>query len=426
MPKTQSSTPVELSPLQYGLASKTPIASTHPGKRSLVSLDSVPLWGDREVSVQRDVVQLFDHSKGVFLVKIVDPINQNGLSEAVVAGLEQSFRAIQDEMECKVVLLTGDNPFFLSGAPNKNNALTRERITQLIKDCDLPIIAVMKGHSMGLGLLVGMLCDFVICSGESLYQYHDSNSEWVPSFDESSLFVERFGKDVGSILLSSLKPYSGSELKHKGIKLPVLAHDEVDSYAVKMAYDLASSTKDSLVELKRHLSQSVGRENGNPSNALASSPEIKVNTGFPGNGEINNMGGQNRGNGDGVPKFTDPVAIKIVSEVVKVEIYENGIVCVTLCDKINKNTFSQALVQGVMEAFDHIRENPEYKVVVLTGYDHYFACGGTREGLLAIQQGTVRFNGCKDLQFTLGMRDSCRCCHARSRYRRRMVNGTVL
>jgi len=37
-------------------------------------------------------------------------------------------------------------------------------------------------------------------------------------------------------------------------------------------------------------------------------------------------------------------------------------VWVTLCDKSNKNMFSEALVEGVVEAFAHIQRTPEYKV----------------------------------------------------------------
>ncbi|MCP5008063.1 MAG: hypothetical protein GY941_29625, partial [Planctomycetes bacterium] len=37
-------------------------------------------------------------------------------------------------------------------------------------------------------------------------------------------------------------------------------------------------------------------------------------------------------------------------------------------------------------------ETPLYKVVILTGYDSYFSSGGTKEGLLAIQEGVARYS----------------------------------
>lgn len=70
---------------------------------------------------------------------------------------------------------------------------------------------------------------------------------------------------------------------------------------------------------------------------------------------------------------------------------EPGIVQVTMQDRINKNTFSQALLLGLSRSFASIQANTSYKVVILTGYDSYFASGGTQEGLLAMHEGKLRF-----------------------------------
>ncbi|HTR88010.1 MAG TPA: SDR family NAD(P)-dependent oxidoreductase [Reyranella sp.] len=83
--------------------------------------------------------------------------------------------------------------------------------------------------------------------------------------------------------------------------------------------------------------------------------------------------------------------VGLQSGVVTLEAHANGVAVVTLHDRAARNTSSPAFVQGVVEAFEHIARTPFYKAVVLTGYEHYFACGGTKEGLLAIQSGTSRF-----------------------------------
>jgi 3-oxoacyl-(acyl-carrier-protein) synthase/thioesterase domain-containing protein/enoyl-CoA hydratase/carnithine racemase/acyl carrier protein len=70
---------------------------------------------------------------------------------------------------------------------------------------------------------------------------------------------------------------------------------------------------------------------------------------------------------------------------------EPGIVLVTMQDRVNKNTFSYELVVGLFKAFESIQTNSNYKVVVLTGYDSYFASGGTKEVLLDIYEGKAKF-----------------------------------
>ncbi len=59
---------------------------------------------------------------------------------------------------------------------------------------------------------------------------------------------------------------------------------------------------------------------------------------------------------------------------------------VTMQDRVNKNTFSAAILEGLARAFEAIGQNTQYKAVILTGYDTYFCSGGTQEALLALQE----------------------------------------
>lgn len=71
---------------------------------------------------------------------------------------------------------------------------------------------------------------------------------------------------------------------------------------------------------------------------------------------------------------------------------EPEIVLLKMCDRINKNTFTSDLVNALIQAFEKINNNPDYKVVILTGYDSYFSSGGSKEGLLSIHGGEIQFN----------------------------------
>ena len=68
-----------------------------------------------------------------------------------------------------------------------------------------------------------------------------------------------------------------------------------------------------------------------------------------------------------------------------------GIVQVTMQDRVHKNTFTEELIHGLFQSFKSIQANTSYKVVILTGYDSYFASGGTQDGLLAIHEGKASF-----------------------------------
>lgn len=69
----------------------------------------------------------------------------------------------------------------------------------------------------------------------------------------------------------------------------------------------------------------------------------------------------------------------------------NGIVVVALRDEDAKNTFSHALIEGLIKAFGAIREMQDAKVVVIHGYEQYFCTGGTQQELLGFAEGRLKF-----------------------------------
>ncbi len=69
-----------------------------------------------------------------------------------------------------------------------------------------------------------------------------------------------------------------------------------------------------------------------------------------------------------------------------------GVVQITMQDRAARNTFSRPLIHGVIDAFEKIKGNKTYKAVILTGYDNYFSCGGTKEELFKIYRKELKFN----------------------------------
>jgi len=80
-----------------------------------------------------------------------------------------------------------------------------------------------------------------------------------------------------------------------------------------------------------------------------------------------------------------------MADVVKLSYPESSIAVVTLEDRENHNTFSKALIEGLLSAFGTIQRNKKIKIVVIHGYENYFCCGGTKEELLAIYSGKLTF-----------------------------------
>ncbi|KIA95288.1 MULTISPECIES: polyketide synthase [unclassified Flavobacterium] len=80
-----------------------------------------------------------------------------------------------------------------------------------------------------------------------------------------------------------------------------------------------------------------------------------------------------------------------MGEVVSITEITKDIVQITMQDKESRNTFSKELIKGLKDAFAIVNQKKEYKVVILTGYDSYFSCGGTQDELQQIYDGELKF-----------------------------------
>ncbi len=76
---------------------------------------------------------------------------------------------------------------------------------------------------------------------------------------------------------------------------------------------------------------------------------------------------------------------------VELQFLDRHIVQIKMQDRVSKNTFSEALTDGLMDAFAEVERLSDCKVVILTGYDNYFASGGTQEQLLELSDGRGAF-----------------------------------
>jgi polyketide biosynthesis enoyl-CoA hydratase PksI len=74
----------------------------------------------------------------------------------------------------------------------------------------------------------------------------------------------------------------------------------------------------------------------------------------------------------------------------------DGVVQIRMQDRVHKNTFTDALIRAVTDAFADVGSRPGCRAVILTGYDSYFSSGGTQEGLRDLYDGKFQFTD-KDL-----------------------------
>ncbi|HET8798630.1 MAG TPA: polyketide synthase, partial [Thermoanaerobaculia bacterium] len=263
----------------------------------------------------------------------------------------------------KAIVLAGDGTRFMPDDLSDDAVLDLERI---IVQSEIPVVAALTGNARGNAWLAAQLCDAAVYSRAGLYSAAGIAERPQIAPLAVSAFWQRLTREAAGEILLSGGEYAGATLETRLPWLIAADRNDVLSSAIGIAASWAAIPRPALADWKRQTAVAW-----NEAQRTLSIPSAWDEP-------------------DG-PPIGASTAVSLQSRVVTVTAHPGGIAVVKMEDREARNMFSDALVSGVREAFAHIAGTPAYKAVILTGYDNYFASGGTRESLLSIQEGKSRF-----------------------------------
>ncbi len=211
------------------------------------------------------VVYVTELGAGIVQITMKDEAHKNAFSDELVNELEIAFKAVENDNNNKVIILTGYNGYFsLGGTKDRlleihdgTSKYTDTTVYRMALDCKLPVIAAMQGHAFGAGWCMGMFSDFIVMSRESIYSANFMKFGFTPGAGSTLVFPEKLGSNNAREILFTGKRYYGSELEAKGVTIPILPQKDVLPYAIQLAQSLAESSREALVILKEHMTEPV-------------------------------------------------------------------------------------------------------------------------------------------------------------------------
>lgn len=237
-------------------------------------------------------------------------------------------------------------------------------LQRLILESQIPVVAALTENASGNAWLVSQFCDASVYTKTGVY----SSATVSQSLAQTAVavFAHRVGGEAANEILLTGAEYSGADLQqHLGVS-SVAKADQVLPAAVQLAESWAGLPRATLAAWKKQTAKTLQDKVRNLPSAAGWELEDES-------------------------LFAAPEAIALRSRVVTAAVHPEGIVVVKMEDREARNMFSDALLEGLREAFAHIERVPAYKVVILTGYDNYFASGGTKESLLSVHEGKIKF-----------------------------------
>ncbi|NOZ52785.1 MAG: enoyl-CoA hydratase [Gammaproteobacteria bacterium] len=215
--------------------------------------------------MERPVVELREIDTQVVQVTMQDKRHKNTFSKALISSLIAAFESIRENKNIKVVVLTGYDSYFSSGGTQDELLMLQEgnmkftdiAIFSLALECPVPVIAAMQGHGIGGGFVMGLFCDFVILSRESIYTTNFMKYGFTPGMGATYILPKKLGFSLANEMLMNAARYRGEALKNRGIPFPVVPRKDVLETALRLASELAEKPRDSLIILKDHLVTSL-------------------------------------------------------------------------------------------------------------------------------------------------------------------------
>jgi 4-carboxy-3-alkylbut-2-enoyl-[acp] decarboxylase len=213
-------------------------------------------------------VRIAEAAPGVGSLQIATD-EQPYFEENALASLRSAVRLIAGDAGLRAVLVEGGTRQFCGGAPasvllapdaDKRVERLMSEAGQLLLDIEPPTIAVMSGHALGGGLMLGLWCDIAFLAEESLYGANFLDLGFTPGMGATSLAEEIFGAPLGRELLLTARLVKGREIQESGapIKHAVVPRAQVRTVALRRATEIAALPKDAVVLLKRHLAARRG------------------------------------------------------------------------------------------------------------------------------------------------------------------------
>ena len=210
---------------------------------------------------QESIISITWLDPGICELKMQDRRSKNAFSAELVQGLITAFDSIRDNPECRVVILTGYDSYFLSGGTQQRlldlsqgkARFSDSRLYSLPLYCPVPVISAMQGHGIGGGFVLGLFADFVLLARESIYTANFMRYGFTPGMGATCVLPRKLGLALSEEMLLGAQSYRGGELAARGIPFPVLPRAQVLPRARDLAREIAEKPRLSLVNLKAHL-----------------------------------------------------------------------------------------------------------------------------------------------------------------------------
>jgi len=194
---------------------------------------------------------------GVFAVVIDRREKMNALNAAMYGALADAFREAASNPDIAAVVIRGGEHFTagydladLLENPPQDESSAVFRFMSALSECPLPVIAMVEGAAVGIGVTLLLHCDFVYATPEAEFMMPFVSLGAVPEFAATQILPLRAGYLKAAEMLLLGDRFDSSTALSVGIVTAIVERDELDAAVRGCVEKLASKPRDSIIETK--------------------------------------------------------------------------------------------------------------------------------------------------------------------------------
>lgn len=183
------------------------------------------------------VVATLDHR--VLTLTLNRPERKNALTLAMYSALAELIAEANKLSEIRVIVLTGSDESFTAGndladfmnEPEIHPNHPVVRFIDALRHSAKPVVAVVRGHAVGIGTTLLLHCDLVYAAEDARLQLPFVNLGLCPEYASSYLVPRVIGQQKAAEIFLLGEPFSGAQADQLGLITKALPSAELEAYA---------------------------------------------------------------------------------------------------------------------------------------------------------------------------------------------------
>ena len=191
----------------------------------------------------------YQGEKFIALVELNRPKALNALCTPLMKELLEALLGLNDNGECRCVILTGRGRAFAAGAdiaemeketPVQKIMEDRFRIWDQIRSVKIPIIAAVNGYALGGGCELAMSCDLMIVAEEAKFGQPEINIGTIPGAGGTQRLTWAMGKSKAMYYVLTGDLFDAKEAYEFGLAAKLVPSTLLMQETLEVAKKIAS------------------------------------------------------------------------------------------------------------------------------------------------------------------------------------------